>query len=241
MRAVILAALVVTILLACEAKMPSPPVVVYATAEDESLLLQRPFRSPHHTISQAGLVGGGSIPTPGEISLAHNGILFLDELPEFNRNTLEVMRQPLEESRVTIARAVGSATFPASLMLVSAMNPCPCGFRGDPKRRCNCSPMQIERYLSKISGPLLDEIASLLPDAQRGKKVLDSAKSGATEMTAMAKDNHKDWQDRADRMFRHNPKLSKREVAKRIEQDLGFTDGCRFEAIRKIIKNPNSG
>ncbi len=126
--------------------------------EGQSLLLQRPFRSPHHTISEAGLVGGGSKPQPGEISLAHNGMLFLDELPEFNRRTLEVMRQPLEENQVTISRAIGSATFPASLMLVAAMNPCPCGFRGDPKRQCNCTPMMVERYLSKISGPLLDRI-----------------------------------------------------------------------------------
>ncbi|MEW4488728.1 YifB family Mg chelatase-like AAA ATPase [Thalassoglobus sp. JC818] len=126
--------------------------------DGQALLLQRPFRSPHHTISQAGLVGGGSTPTPGEISLAHHGVLFLDELPEFNRNTLEVMRQPLEENRVTISRAIGSMTFPANLMLVAAMNPCPCGYRGDPKRQCNCTPIQIERYLSRISGPLLDRI-----------------------------------------------------------------------------------
>jgi magnesium chelatase family protein len=104
------------------------------------------------------LVGGGSTPSPGEISLAHNGVLFLDELPEFNRRTLEVLRQPLEEHYVTISRALGSMTFPANLMLVAAMNPCPCGYRGDPKRQCNCNPIQIERYVARISGPLLDRI-----------------------------------------------------------------------------------
>jgi magnesium chelatase family protein len=121
-------------------------------------LAKRPFRSPHHTISEAGLVGGGSTPVPGEISLAHHGVLFLDELPEFNRRTLELLRQPLEDRVVTISRVLTSTTFPADFMLVAALNPCPCGYRSDPRRNCCCTPPQIERYMGKISGPLVDRI-----------------------------------------------------------------------------------
>jgi magnesium chelatase family protein len=123
-----------------------------------SLIVTRPFRNPHHTISDAGLIGGGQIPKPGEVSLAHHGVLFLDELPEFKKNVLEVMRQPIEEERVTISRAATSLTYPCRFMLVAAMNPCPCGYYSDPNNECTCTVPQIQRYRSKISGPLMDRI-----------------------------------------------------------------------------------
>jgi len=126
--------------------------------DGQALIATRPFRSPHHTISDAGLIGGGTVPRPGEVSLAHNGVLFLDELPEFRKNVLEVLRQPLEDNRITIARVMGTMTFPASVMLVAAMNPCPCGFFTDTQHECTCTPIIIQRYRSRISGPLLDRI-----------------------------------------------------------------------------------
>jgi magnesium chelatase family protein len=131
---------------------------VVGTLNGQAIIATRPFRSPHHTISDAGLVGGGTVPKPGEVSLAHNGVLFLDELPEFRRNVLEVMRQPLEDGNITVSRAMGSINYPASFMLVAAMNPCVCGFLTDPQKECICTPLQIQRYRSKVSGPLLDRI-----------------------------------------------------------------------------------
>ncbi len=147
---------------------------------NQPLLATRPHRAPHHTISNAGLVGGGTVPTPGEISLSHNGVLFLDELPEFNRQTLEVLRQPLEDGNVTISRALNSTTFPANFMLIAALNPCPCGFRNDPRRECHCTVPQIERYMSKISGPLLDRIDIHIEVPAVAYKELSSAATGST-------------------------------------------------------------
>ncbi|MCH7764670.1 MAG: YifB family Mg chelatase-like AAA ATPase [Candidatus Marinimicrobia bacterium] len=127
-------------------------------AEGQGIIATRPFRAPHHTISDAGLIGGGSVPKPGEVSLSHNGVLFLDELPEFKKNVLEVMRQPLENGEVTIARAAISLSYPSRFMLVAAMNPCPCGYATDPQNECACSPQIIQKYMSRISGPLMDRI-----------------------------------------------------------------------------------
>ncbi len=132
--------------------------VVGLVPPDQGLIVNRPFRSPHHTSSDVALVGGGPYPKPGEVTLSHHGILFLDELPEFGRNVLESLRQPLEDRYVTVSRAAKTVRYPAQFMLIGAMNPCPCGYYTDSKRPCHCSPLQIQKYMSKISGPLLDRI-----------------------------------------------------------------------------------
>jgi len=159
---------------------------------DTSLISQRPFRSPHHTISQVALVGGGNNPQPGEISLAHNGVLFMDELPEFQRSVLEVMRQPLEDRSITISRAKYNVLYPCSFMFVASMNPCPCGYYGDPTHHCVCTPGQIQRYMNKISGPLLDRIdihceIQAVPFAQLSKMAPGEPSSAIRERVIRAR------------------------------------------------------
>lgn len=149
-------------------------------SSDEPLILKRPFRSPHHTISPVGLTGGGTVPKPGELSLAHNGILFLDELPEFSRSTLEIMRQPLEDGVVTISRVNATLTYPCNIMLIASMNPCKCGYLGDTRRQCTCSPHQINQYRSRISGPLLDRIDIQVEVANVEYDDLSSTEKGET-------------------------------------------------------------
>ena len=193
--------------------------------DGQPLLAQRPFRSPHHTVSDAGLVGGGSPPAPGEISKAHNGILFLDELPEFNRKTLEVMRQPLEDGNVTISRAMRSTTFPADFMLVAAANPCPCGYRSDPRRSCNCTPPQVEKYMNKISGPLLDRIDMHIEvPAVSFEELQGNAPSqlGTTSEQMRAEVVHARERQRerfAGSATRYNAQMSSRDVRKYCELD----------------------
>ncbi|MBI3465420.1 MAG: YifB family Mg chelatase-like AAA ATPase [Planctomycetes bacterium] len=188
----------------------------------QPLMATRPYRSPHHTISDAGLVGGGSTPSPGEISLSHNGVLFLDELPEFNRRTLEVLRQPMEDGVVTISRALSSTTFPANFMLIAALNPCPCGYRNDPSRECHCTVPQIERYMAKISGPLLDRIDIHLEVPAVPYRELSSTTPGTSSadmrrQVAAARE----IQSRrfAGQRTRHNAQMTPRQIRKHCELD----------------------
>lgn len=191
----------------------------------EPLLAKRPFRSPHHTISNAGLVGGGSIPAPGEISLAHNGVLFLDELPEFNRQTLEVLRQPLEDGCVTISRALTSTTFPADFILIASLNPCPCGFRSDPRRECHCSVPQIERYMSKISGPLLDRVDLHIEVPAVAFKELSSKQDG-TSSASMRDDVAQARELQTSRFEKSGTRTNAQMTSRQIRQCCPLDDVC---------------
>lgn len=188
------------------------------TLNGEDVTAARPFRSPHHTISDVGLIGGGAIPGPGEISLAHHGVLFLDELPEFKRGALEVLRQPLEDGEVTISRSAGRITLPASFMLVSAMNPCPCGYLGDPRHGCSCSEMQIQRYRSRISGPLLDRIDIHVEAPALSIEELRRTEPG--ESSASMRERVAAARERQSQRFQNNPPGVPRVNARMAHQDI---------------------
>ena len=218
--------------------------------EEAGLVTQRPFRSPHHTISDAGLIGGGIIPRPGEVSLAHNGVLFLDELPEFPRNVLEVMRQPLEDGTVTIARASMSLSFPARFMLAAAMNPCPCGYFNDKSRECRCTPPMMQRYVSKVSGPLLDriDIHIEVPAVQYRELRGGAASEGSAEIRARVlaarQIQHARFAKASERIFA-NAQMSSRQVrtycelgpdAERILERAMLQQGLTALAHDRILK-----
>jgi magnesium chelatase family protein len=188
-------------------------------AQDKPLMRVRPYRAPHHTISHAGLVGGGSWPRPGEVSLAHRGVLFLDELPEFGTHTLEVLRQPIEDRRVTISRAKVALTFPANFMLVAAMNPCPCGFFGDPVRECTCSSAAVRRYQQRLSGPLLDRIDIHVEVPRVDYDKLTDDRRG--EPSAVVRDRVEAARERQRVRFRDEPRLQ-------ANADMGPSDIRRF-------------
>lgn len=188
------------------------------TVSEGGIHLERPFRSPHHTISDVGLIGGGVIPGPGEISLAHHGVLFLDELPEFKRGVLEVLRQPLEDGEVSISRSAGHINLPASFMLVAAMNPCPCGYLGDPRHACRCTPVQVQRYRARISGPLLDRIdihieaPALSVEELRQREPGESSRAMAERVALARTVQFNRFTTRASYVPRVNARMSQREI-----------------------------
>jgi magnesium chelatase family protein len=205
---------------------------------EKSFVATRPFRSPHHTISDIGLLGGGTFPGPGEVSLAHNGVLFLDELPEFKRSTLEVMRQPIEDGKVTISRAAGSLTFPSEFMLVAAMNPCPCGYFADLKRECRCSPIQIQRYRQRISGPLLDRID--LHAEVPAVEYRDLSSERAEENSSAIRERVMHAQQRQRARFQKSPRTTcnARMGPRQIKQHCKLVEECQ-ELIRAAMSELN--
>ncbi len=201
------------------------------------LMTVRPFRSPHHTTSYAGMVGGGANPRPGEISLAHNGVLFLDELPEFDRRTLESLRQPIEEGTITVSRVQASVSYPCNLMLIAAMNPCPCGYYTDPRRQCNCTPHQIQRYLSKISGPLLDRIDIHINVPAVAFRDLHETRGG--ESSAEIREKVERARDIQVRRFKHAPiTCNARMNNRQVRQHCALNETCT-RLLREAMESMN--
>ncbi len=206
--------------------------------ENATLVSKRPFRSPHHTISDVALVGGGGIPQPGEISLAHNGVLFLDELPEFKRTVLEVMRQPMEERRVTISRAKVAVDFPASFMLIASMNPCPCGYYNHPERECSCPPGTVQKYLNKISGPLLDRIDLHVEVTPVPFSELSTTK--LQENSASIRDRVIAARDRQGERYKENPGIyCNAQISSKMLKEICVIDAVGANLLKTVMEKLN--